>query len=108
MTTLASSVESVRPADPARANPASDSLESVDAAKVCLMRLALAPSALVIIFIAPSEPNRLVALTYSALLAYTVYGGVLYLAAARRKADFSSPVWTWVDVCSYLVFIALS
>src|ERR1044071_7537511 len=108
MTTLAGGVQSVRSADSTQANPTADALEPVDAGKVCLMRFALAFSALVIVFIDPSEPGRLVALTYSALLAYTVYSGALYLVAARAKADFSSPIWTWVDVGCYLVFIALS
>jgi len=110
MSTFAESVEAGRAARPAAAPApdAEDSLESVGAGRTCLMRFALALSALVIIFIDPSEPDRLVTLTYSALLAYTVYSGVLYLAVALGGAKFSSSAWTWVDVGSYLVFIALS
>ena len=106
MSTVVGSVDADRPPRPDAG--AADSLESVGADRVCLMRLALALSALVIIFIDPSEPDRLVTLTCAALLGYTVYSAVLYFAVARAKLAGTSSVWTWVDVGSYLVLIALS
>src|SRR5215213_2500552 len=114
MSTSAGIVEAGRAAEGARAGAADgtprrdSSLESVDARKVCLMRFVLALSALVIIFFDPSEPDRFAALTYAALLLYTVYSGLLYLIALRTGANPSSAASTWIDVASYLVFIALS
>jgi signal transduction histidine kinase len=110
MGTVANSIKvgGLRQATTARSASAADSLESVSQAKICLMRLALALSALVIIYIDPSEPNRFGTHTYSALLIYTIYSGVLYLAARREVSWVSSPFWTWSDVGCYLVLIALS
>ena len=47
------------------------------------MRLILACSALVIIFIDPSEPDRLVFVTYSALFFYAAYSIFVYILAQR-------------------------
>lgn len=82
--------------------------ESVDGRLVCLMRLVLSLSALVIIYVDPSEPDRLVAATYAALTLYLFYSASLYLLASLRGA----PVWeraaTWIDVAWYLVLVSLS
>ena len=48
-------------------------LESVDDRMIGLMRLILALSALITIYIDPSEPDRFVAVTYSALIIYSAY-----------------------------------
>ena len=74
------------------------------------MRLVLAVSALLITVIDPSEPDRLVALTYLALGLYTAYSLVLY-AGARRLAALEATVgrWGhWADVAWYTLLIALS
>jgi signal transduction histidine kinase len=82
--------------------------ESVDGRLVCLMRLVLSLSALAIIYVDPSEPDRLVAATYAALALYLLYSASLYLLAALRGA----PVWEraapWIDVAWYLVLVSLS
>ncbi|HJU56207.1 MAG TPA: histidine kinase [Pyrinomonadaceae bacterium] len=72
------------------------------------MRLTLAFSALTIIFIDPSEPNRLVALTYAALVVYVIYSAVIFLSSVYRRALLPNSVTPWVDVGCYLVFVALS
>ena len=51
--------------------------ESVDGRMVCLMRLVLSVSALAVIFVDPSEPDRLVAATYAALALYLLYSAAL-------------------------------
>jgi hypothetical protein len=43
---------------------------------ICLMRLILALSALLIIYIDPAEPDRFVAITYVALVVYSLYSAV--------------------------------
>ena len=75
---------------------------------VAAMRLLLALSALLVIYIDPSEPDRFVTVTYATLALYSLYSGLLYYGAGagRRLLPFGdSP---WVDVCWYLVLIALS
>ena len=82
--------------------------ESVDGRLVCLMRLVLSFSALAIIFVDPSEPNRLVAATYAALALYFLYSAALYLLTTLR----GEPLWErgapWIDVGCYLVLVSLS
>jgi signal transduction histidine kinase len=72
------------------------------------MRLILALSALVIIFIDPSEPDRLVFVTYGALLFYSAYSALLYLFAMRSMTGLRSRLIHWIDVCWYLLLVSLS
>lgn len=83
---------------------------SVDSRMVALMRLLLASSALVIICLDPSEPDRFVAITYGALVLYTIYSITLYILVRRGStvAEFISKWSHWADVGWYLVLIALS
>jgi len=80
----------------------------VDDRMVCLMRLVLAVSALVIVYLDPAEPDRLIHVTYAALILYTLYSAALY--ALRVRSDSWRPAaWvTWADVFSYLVLVSLS
>lgn len=82
--------------------------ESVDGRLVCLMRLVLSISALAIIYVDPSEPDRLVAATYAALALYLLYSASLYLLASLRGAPFWERAAPWIDVAWYLVLISLS
>jgi signal transduction histidine kinase len=75
---------------------------------VCFMRLALAVSALAIIYVDPSEPDRLVPVTYAALVVYALYSGALYLLAVRRGLRLSARVTQWVDIGCYLLLVSLS
>jgi signal transduction histidine kinase len=74
------------------------------------MRLVLAASALLIIYIDPSQPDRYVATTYAILALYTLYSVILYiLALVRVQLTESVQLWShWADLGWYLVLIALS
>ena len=91
-----------------RIKPANAALESVDDRMVSIMRLILALSALVIIYLDSSEPDRFVAATYGALIAYSLYSCVLCFASLRLTPFLSRKISSWVDVCWFLVLIALS
>jgi signal transduction histidine kinase len=75
-----------------------------------VMRLVLASSALLIIYLDPSEPDRFVALTYSTLVCYTLYSGIICGLTRRVSPSVEAiqPWLHWVDVAWYLVLIALS
>jgi hypothetical protein len=75
---------------------------------VSLMRLILALSALTIIYIDPSEPDRFVAITYGALILYSLYSAFLYFLSVRRIALLPTRIAHWVDVVCYLMLVALS
>src|SRR5215212_5587562 len=87
---------------------APDSLESVDDRMISLMRLILALSALLIIYIDPSEPDRYVAITYGALVAYSLYSALLYYLSVRRARLLPNRIAHWADVGCFLVLVALS
>ncbi|HYJ89290.1 MAG TPA: histidine kinase [Pyrinomonadaceae bacterium] len=74
------------------------------------MRLILAASALFIIYIDPSEPDRLAPITYGALVLYVIYSLILYVISLLQSAESRSlPAWApWIDVCWYVFLIALS
>lgn len=82
----------------------------VDSRMVAAMRVVLASSALVIIYVDPLEPDRFVSITYAALILYTLYSAGLYVLQVRYS-PLSEPIssWShWADVGWYLVLIALS
>lgn len=83
-------------------------LESVDDRMISLMRLILALSALLITYIDPAEPDRLVAVTYGALVVYSIYGGVLYYLSFRGSPRLPLSISHWIDVGCFLVLVALS
>ena len=72
------------------------------------MRLVLASSALLIITIDPSQPDRYVHFTYGALILYTVYSLVLFMLAARRPQAILFAFAHWIDVGWYSVLTGLS
>jgi signal transduction histidine kinase len=73
-----------------------------------LVRLVLAFSSLVIIFIDPTEPDKNVALTYLSLVLYTIYSATIYASSLRRGDHHPRRLTHWVDVACYLVLISLS
>lgn len=81
---------------------------SIDDRMIAAMRLMLASSALLIIYIDPSEPDRYVTLTYTALLLYTAYSAGLYTFLLRRRSSPPIVIAHWVDVGCYVVLISLS
>jgi signal transduction histidine kinase len=82
--------------------------ESVDDRMVCLMRLVLSLSALAVIYIDPSEPDRFVAATYAALALYILYSAALYLLPSLRESPAVERIVPWVDVACFLIFVSLS
>ncbi len=86
----------------------SSALESVDGRMVSLMRLILALSALLVIYIDPAEPDRFVAGTYGALVAYSLYSAFLYYLSVRRDRVVPGRAEHWVDVICYVALVALS
>ena len=74
------------------------------------MRLALAASALLIIYIDPAEPDRFVLLTYLVLVLYTLYSAsLLYLQTRQGHLTKAVSRWShWADVAWYLLLISLS
>lgn len=85
-------------------------ITTVDNRIIAAMRLVLALSALLITLIDPSEPDRLVALTYLALGLYALYSLALY-SSAQRYAALQAAIgrWAhWADVGWYTLLIALS
>lgn len=83
-------------------------LESVDNHIIGLMRLILAASALIIIYIDPSQPDHNVALTYSTLVLYTLYSAALYFLSLRGSSILPARAIHWVDVIWYLLLISFS
>lgn len=83
-------------------------IESVDERLVNVTRFILALSALIIIYVDPSEPDRLVNITYATLALYTVYSALVYFLSVRDKSAFRTIPLHWIDVAWYLVLISLS
>ena len=94
---------------PGRAGISSvDRVETVDARLLALVRCVLAFSALVIIWIDPSEPTRLVELTYASLAAYCVYSAVLALDSYRSEWPPPKRAFHWADIFFYAYLVALT
>jgi signal transduction histidine kinase len=83
-------------------------VESVDDRLVGLMRLILALSALTIIYIDPSEPDRLVGVTYGALVLYSLYSGGIYFLHVKRPSVLQGFPLHWIDVGWYVLLLSLS
>lgn len=83
-------------------------IESVDERLVNVTRFILALSALIIIYVDPSEPDRLVNITYAALALYTVYSALVYILSRRSQSVFRGIPLHWIDVAWYLILISLS
>ena len=83
-------------------------IESLDERLVNFTRFVLALAGLIIIFIDPSEPDRLVNITYTALALYTVYSAFVYFLSFKPQFIFRGIPLYWIDVASYLVLISLS
>ncbi len=83
-------------------------IESLDERLVNLTRFILALSALIIIYVDPSEPDRLVNITYAPLALYTIYSAIVYFLSLRRRSFLRGISLHWIDVVWYLVLISLS
>jgi len=83
-------------------------IESVDEHLINLTRFVLALSALIIIYVDPSEPDRLVNIPYTTLALYTVYSASIYFLSLKRQSAFRTIPLYWLDVAWFLVLISLS
>ena len=84
------------------------SIESVDDRLVNFTRFVLGLSALIIIYVDPSEPDRFVRITYSTLALYTIYSASIYALSLRRQSAFRGVPLYWIDVAWYVILISLS
>lgn len=80
----------------------------MDARTVAAMRLALALSALLLLYLDPSGPGRPVAFLLTALVLYIFYSAILYALALHHAPLFSSRSIHWVDVGWCGMLVALS
>ena len=80
----------------------------IDQRLVSGVRFMLAASALLVIVVDPSEPNRYISLTYSALGLYTFYSAVFFILSVRRSDLVPARYMHWLDMVWYLGFVALS
>ncbi|MCA1637597.1 MAG: histidine kinase [Acidobacteria bacterium] len=71
------------------------------------MRVILALATLLVIYIDPSEPQRFVAATYSALVLYNIYAATMYLLSRRDHALVPIKFAHWIDIIFCLVLLAL-
>src|SRR5678815_2469085 len=83
-------------------------IESVDERLINLTRFVLALSALIIIYIDPSEPDRLVNITYTTLALYTGYSALIYFSRRRHEPTFPNIPLYWLDIAWYVLLISLS
>lgn len=79
---------------------------TVDVRMISGIRLVLAAAALVVVYIDPSQPVRLLALTYSLLILYVLYSALIW------ALSFLVPrfllVGNWIDLVWYVILIAVS
>src|SRR5688572_30392550 len=83
-------------------------VETVDARMLALVRCVLAYSALVIIYIDPSEPTRLVEVTYASLAAYCGYSTLIAYASWREEWPSPDRIFHWADIFFYAYLVALT
>src|SRR3954454_10985149 len=72
------------------------------------MRLVLAASGLLIIWLDPLQPDRFPAVSYFALSIYTLYSALLYILSLRGTSLFLDHWAHWIDVGCYSLLIALN
>ena len=83
-------------------------VESVGARMVNTMRIVLAFSALGVIYVAASEPERQTTLTYASLIAYCAYSVIAYYFGTRDPTLPAMRINHWADVCFYVYLVALT
>lgn len=82
--------------------------EWIDLRLVSAMRLMLASSALMVTIVDPSEPQRYLELTYSALVLYTLYSAVFYILSIRRSRLVPVSIMHWLDMIWFVLLVALT
>src|SRR5207249_5783810 len=81
-------------------------LVAIDDCKIAALRLILAVSALLLIYLDPSEPDRHILLTNLCLKLYVVYSVAIYVIAFRKKS-FSWPVFVELEAAEIALFTVL-
>lgn len=81
---------------------------SQDVRMIAAMRLTLAVSALLIIWIDPSEPNQFLPVTYATLSLYALYSLFIYIASIRWSQILPIRFLHWIDLAWYVLLISLS
>ena len=84
------------------------SYDAANAQLISKMRVVLAAATLFVIYIDPSEPQRFVALTYTILIAYTVYAIFIFLSPNRNQELPILKYAYWMDIGWCLLLIATS
>lgn len=80
----------------------------IDMRMISPIRFVLAAAALLIIYIDPSQPDRLVRLTYALLIGYTVYSAILLLISIVTPRFLPMGVLHWLDMVWYVALISAS
>jgi signal transduction histidine kinase len=80
----------------------------IDLRMTFAMRVILACSALVVIYIDPSEPDQYVVPTYIALAGYVGYSILLYVLSFRDRKILPIGILFWLDVAWYILLIGFS
>jgi signal transduction histidine kinase len=80
----------------------------IDLRKISIMRVTLALSALLVVYVDPSDSHRFLSITYFLLAGYVVYSVAIWLMAVRHSRTFPIRTLHWLDVAWYLPLIALS
>ncbi|MGE5524456.1 MAG: histidine kinase, partial [Rhodospirillaceae bacterium] len=83
-------------------------LEAAHARMIVLMRCVLSFSALAIVYIDPSEPARLVPLTYGSLAAYCVYSALVAWRSYTRGWPAARRFAHWIDIVFYTWLVGLT
>src|SRR5215207_10304028 len=81
-----------------------------DRSMIASARLVLSWSALLIVFLDPGQPDRLVSETYTVMILYCGFSLYIFITEwARRKLPWpiENHSW-WIDTVSYLILISLS
>jgi signal transduction histidine kinase len=86
----------------------SEAWGSDDVRRMSAMRLALAASALLIIWFDPPKPQQFLPATYATLFLYTLYSLFIYLASIRRTKLVPIRFLHWIDLAWYVLLISLS
>lgn len=84
------------------------SQRSQDVRMISAMRLALAASTFVIIWIDPPQPDQFLPATYITLFLYTLYSLFVFIASFRWSKILPISYLQWIDLSWYVVLIALS
>lgn len=82
--------------------------DSAGVRMVALMRCLLALSALVICYLDPPQPARLIELTYASLAAYYLYSFALAVSVFYRRPLVPARAQHWLDMLFYAYLIGLT